>query len=197
MSLIRDIAHQVVARPLIYDTVQRLVGRDYVASRLHPYLAETANSSLVDIGAGTGLYLSSLPADVRYIWLDNDRDKLAGFQSKGTAFPALLGDGAQLALKDKSVDYALCVSITHHLTDEQLLLMCRELARIVRKKLILVDALDTPAWQSALLWHYDRGSHPRTAEHLTSIVETAFTIKSSERFAVHHRYIILTGQPRR
>ena len=76
---------------------------------------------------------------------------------------SLLGDGTQIGLRDKSVDYGQCIAVTHHLTDAQLPKLVAELARVVRKKLFFLDALDTDAWQSTLMWKYDRGSNPRTA----------------------------------
>jgi hypothetical protein len=50
----------------------------------------------------------------RNIWLDNDRQKLHGFQTRASALVlAVLGDGTRIGLRDKSVDYATCIAVTH------------------------------------------------------------------------------------
>ena len=70
---------------------------------------------MLDVGAGTGLYLALFPSTAKYIWLDNDREKLQGFQTRASAaVPAILGDGTRIGLHDKSVDYATCIAVTHH-----------------------------------------------------------------------------------
>lgn len=73
-----------------------------------------------------------LPKTVRYICYDNDPQKLKGFKRGELAHYSVLGDGAQTCFKDHSVDWALCLAMSHHLTDEQLPLLISELARVLR-----------------------------------------------------------------
>jgi len=194
--VITNIIHSIVAIPFVYDAVQHLAGIDHIRQRLKPLFAETAGQSVLDVGAGTGLFLSVFPPSARYIWLDTDPQKLRGFQTRADrSIPAILGDGTRIGLRDKSVDYATCTAVTHHLTDSQLVELVSELARVVRKKLFFLDPLDTDAWQSALMWKYDRGSHPRTAQALTAAIEQQFTIERSESFSIYHRYLLLSANP--
>lgn len=197
MSVLSGIIHSIVAQPIVYDAVQRLAGVDYLRRQLQPYIAETDGQIVLDVGAGTGLFLSAFPETTKYLWLDNDPQKLRGFRARASSdIPAILGDATNIALKDKSVDYATCTAVAHHLTDAQLDQLVSELARVVRKKLFLLDPLDTDAWQSAAMWKYDRGSYPRTAQTLTTTVERRFAIEQSERYAVYHRYLLLVATPR-
>ena len=196
MSVISEIIHSIVAKPIVYDAVQRLAGIDYLRRQLQPYIAETAGQVVLDVGAGTGLFLSAFPESTKYLWLDNDPQKLSGFRTRASShIPAILGDATRIGLKDKSVDYATCTAVAHHLTDVQLTQLVSELARVVRKKLFLLDPLDTDAWQSAVMWKYDRGSYPRTAQTLTTAIEQQFTIEHSERYAIYHRYLFLVAKP--
>jgi ubiquinone/menaquinone biosynthesis C-methylase UbiE len=195
--VISTIIHSIVAQPLVYDMVQWLAGIDHTRRRLQPHLAQTDGQAVLDVGAGTGLYLSSFPPTAKYLWLDNDPQKLQGFQARSSkTFPAILGDGTQIGLRSKSVDYVTCIGVAHHLTDAQFARLVSEMARVARKKLIFLEPLDTDAWQSAVMWKYDRGSHPRTAQTLTTTIERQFTIEQSESYSIYHRYLLLSATPR-
>jgi ubiquinone/menaquinone biosynthesis C-methylase UbiE len=194
--VISAIIHSIVAQPLVYDMVQWLAGIDHTRRRLQPHLAQTAGQAVLDVGAGTGLYLSSFPPTAKYHWLDNDPQKLQGFQARSSkTFPAVLGDGTQIGLRDKSIDYVTCIGVAHHLTDAQLARLVSEMARVAQKKLIFLEPLDTDAWQSALMWRYDRGSYPRTAQALKLTIERCFAIEYSETYAIYHQYLLLIAKP--
>jgi ubiquinone/menaquinone biosynthesis C-methylase UbiE len=133
-----------------------------------------------------------LPPSARYLWLDSDSPKLAGFRGKSQA-PAILGDATRLPLRDGSVDWALAVGMSHHLTDPELSRTLDELRRVVRKRLFFLDAVVTPGYTSRLLWRYDRGRHPRSADVLRKQLAMRFNIVSDEEFTVLHRYLLVTG----
>jgi ubiquinone/menaquinone biosynthesis C-methylase UbiE len=197
-GVLSRLAHAIAAQPAVYDTIQRLAGLDVIRQRLEPRLAETAGRTVLDVGAGTGLYLTCFPASAEYIWLDNDPQKLQGFRrwypDKRRGF---LGDAARLGLKDRSVDYATCTNVTHHLDDGQLARCVEELARVVRRKLIVQDAVMTERFSSRMLWSLDRGSYPRSGEALVAAFQDQFDIQDVERYAVLHEYVLLRAVPRR
>ena len=86
--------------------------------------------------------------------------------------------------------------VLHHLTNDQLPLFFQEAARVARKKLILLDAVERKtSIVSRMLWKYDRGSHPRTVETLSTAMSTSFAIEQTERFEVFHEYLICIGRP--
>ena len=194
--MISNILHTLVANPGIYDTVQRLVGMNFSIKQMKPIFEQMSGCVVLDIGAGTGLYLSAFPANSQYIWLDNDSQKLEGFQKRSNGLPAILGDATQIGLADKAVDFATCIAIVHHLDDAQFHRFVDEAARVVRTKLILLDPLATEAWQSKLLWRYDRGSYPRTAEQLKNALSRRFDVEQVDYYAVYHRYAILHARPK-
>src|SRR5260221_13208370 len=130
--MLTKVLHKIVAHPLIYDAVQQFFGIAECHRRLRPFLEETADSLVLEIGAGTGGWAQVLPATSRYLWYDNDRDKLRGFQGKKQSSLAVLADATEICLKAKSVDYALCALVSHHLSDEEFDKVLRQLPQVCR-----------------------------------------------------------------
>jgi SAM-dependent methyltransferase len=196
-SLLARMLHSIVARPWIYNLVQRLTGIEETKRRLAIALHSTSGL-LLDVGAGTGNYLDLLPPGTRYIWLDNDRQKLAGFRRVHRGQMAILGDAGRIPVKDRSVDYALSVAVSHHLTDAELDNFLQSLARICRHGFIFMDVLDRPDSRvSRLLWKYDRGSFPRTPYVLRTFLERYFKIQSEEYYSVYHHCMLCLAVPQK
>jgi pyridine nucleotide-disulfide oxidoreductase family protein len=192
------LVHWLVAKPWLYNVAQNLAGAKTVRRHLRPRLQETSGKLVLDVGAGTGMYLSCYPASARYIWLDPDPQKLAGFRgASDAARRALIGDATCLGLRRDAVDFAVCTNVTHHLDETQLAQCVDELARVVRGKLILHDAVRTARPVSRLLWRLDRGSHPRSREALLAAVERRFAIEQVEHYSTWHEYVLLVAVPRR
>ncbi len=192
--MIRSLLHQFVARPWVYDTAQTLVGAKQVRARLATRIIPLrAARRVLDIGGGTGSVGDLWSDSSRYICLDIDPQKLRGFASKNPTGIALLGDATRIPVATATVDVVLCTNVTHHLTDEALRRMMAECARVLAPggKLILSDAIWAPRRRvGRLIWHYDRGSFPRTAETLRSAVSTELKIETWDQFAIWHEYFI-------
>jgi uncharacterized protein YbaR (Trm112 family) len=191
-TLAQRALHSVVAVPFVYDFVQRLAGAQRIFERMRPILEQTDGAIVLDAGAGTGTVEALLPRSARYVWLDPDPQKLNGFRHKSEA-PAVLGDATRIPFKDGLVDWAISIAVSRHLDDEELAGMLDELRRVVRKRLFFLGAVVTPAYASRLLWRYDRGRHPRSADSLRKQLATRFDIVSDEEFTVLHRYLLVTG----
>lgn len=193
----RDILHTIVAQPQVYDLVQFALGRELTDRRLRPLFAEFAGQSVLDIGGGTGITARAIPNSARYICLDVDPQKLEGYRANYLGRPGIAASAAQIPLADKSVDYAVCIAIAHHLTDEQFEQFLGETARVVRRKFVFQDPTKRPrAPASNLLWAYDRGSFPRPADTLQGALERHFTIERAIRYTIHHQYLLCVCLPK-
>jgi SAM-dependent methyltransferase len=181
---------------LLYDLIQYAVGANIVRRHLRPELRQVGEGIVLDIGAGTGLYASCVPDSARYVWCDNDPEKLRGFQARRKSRPALLGDATNLPFIDKSVDWTLCVNMSHHLSDPELSLLLAEMQRVTRRAIVLHDPVDDLRWMSRILWKYDRGSHPRTARTLLTALASRFTVHTVQEYARFHRYVLIVAAPR-
>ncbi|HEX4806479.1 MAG TPA: class I SAM-dependent methyltransferase [Conexibacter sp.] len=184
--------------PRVYDLIQLLAGRHVIDRRVRRILAGAARAVVLDVGAGTGSLARLLPPGATYWALDNDPAKLRRLEAKVPTARALLRSALDTGLEDGAVDWAVCIDVAHHLDDEQLPRFVAELARITRGRLVFVD----PLWSrrpslGRVLWRYDRGAHPRTAERLLGALEAGFEIESIERFRFIHRYVLCVGRPLR
>jgi ubiquinone/menaquinone biosynthesis C-methylase UbiE len=193
----RGLVHTVVAQPKVYDFVQYVLGREITHRRLRPLFEEFAGHSVLDIGGGTGISASLVPSTAHYICSDIDPQKLDGYRAKYPGKPGIAASATALPLRDKSVDYAVCIAIAHHLTDAQFEAFIDETARVVRKKFIFQDPTKRPfAPASDLLWAYDRGSNPRSADTLVAALERRFVVEQEIRYTIHHQYVLCVCAPK-
>jgi ubiquinone/menaquinone biosynthesis C-methylase UbiE len=180
-----------------YDLLQRVLGYDKAARRIEAALGDTRGRVVLDVGGGTGNLLAYLARGTRYVCIDNDFAKLERLRDKRLEAAAILGDATRLPLLDKEVDDALCVAVTHHLSNDALPALVSELARVTRGRVVVWDALREPSSiRGRLLWRIDRGSFPRTENDLRSFLEEGLDHVSSERLTIHHHYLLWVGRPR-
>jgi ubiquinone/menaquinone biosynthesis C-methylase UbiE len=198
--MITGLLHRIVARPFVYDLVQTAVGAKQVRRRLAERIRPVRDARLVvDIGGGTGS-VGALWSDAsKYVCLDIDPVKLAGFVANNPTGLALQADATRIPIADASVDVVLCTNVTHHLTEPLLAQMIAESARVLRPqgKLLLSDALWIPESRvSRTMWHYDRGSFPRSAEAIRAVVSGPLVIESWDQFAIWHEYFVCVAAPK-
>jgi ubiquinone/menaquinone biosynthesis C-methylase UbiE len=192
--MLTGLLHRVVSRPLGYDLAQRLAGakklRQRLAARLQPFQGAAI---VLDIGGGTGAVGEMWNSSTKYICLDIDPVKLEGFAAKNPTGTALLADAAHVPIADSSIDIVLCTNVTHHLPSAVLERMVIESARVLKPngKFILSDAIWAPRRRTGrLIWRYDRGTFPRTAEVLREVIGAHLHIDQWDQFAIWHEYII-------
>jgi SAM-dependent methyltransferase len=190
--VLKRILHRLVAIPRIYDLVQWALGAGVTRERLAPYLRNTpAGAVVLELGAGTGNWADLVPPGARYVWLDNDPEKLQGFRAKRPHDLAVLGDGTALPFQNHAVDSILCVAVTHHVPNDGLPHLVDEMARVARERLIFVDAVDVPGRSvSSTLWKYDRGSYPRPDRALRQALERRFVLERTEIYSAYHSYLL-------
>jgi SAM-dependent methyltransferase len=194
----RALLHNIVSHPAVYDLVQTLVGAKALRRRLGELAAGLPTPNrVVDIGGGTGELQRLWPVGTTYICLDIDMEKLRGFRSKSPQGAAVRGDATRAPLADGSVDLVICTAVSHHLDDAQWPLFLAETRRILRPggHLLFMDAVWSPRrLPGRVLWHYDRGSHPRTIEFLRHSIAEHLSLVHFEEKAILHRYIFCVAR---
>jgi SAM-dependent methyltransferase len=200
-----SLIHRVVAHPAIYDAVQLAAGVAYIDMRIKKAIARrlpqpfSEQITIIDVGGGTGRSRRIWPRDVRYILVDNDPDKIAGFQQKGLPGEAVCGDATALPFGDDTVDAAVLENVVHHLPPDVPPLVLAEIRRVLKPdgRLVLFE----PIWRrwrpmGRFLWRFDRGSFPLPSTRIEAIVEQHFQLVTHEQFSIFHRYVLIIAKPR-
>lgn len=105
--------------------------------------------SVLDVGAGTGELLGVIAAsaraggkNVRLVGLDlNDLsvNEIAAESQKFGEISPVRADALKLPFADSSFDYVICSLFTHHLTDEQIPAVLKEMFRVARVGIVVID----------------------------------------------------------
>lgn len=110
---------------------------------------ELREFSALDVGAGSGEFLRVIADFARK---RNCKTRLVGLELNArsahsileeskdfTEIKAVRGDALKLPLADDSFDYAVCSLFTHHFTDEKIIEILREMARVARRDVFVID----------------------------------------------------------
>lgn len=108
-----------------------------------------ARFSLLDVGAGSGELLrvaarwaqtSGRPAQLVGLELNERSTRAILEESKDfSSISAVRGDALRLPFADDEFDYAMCSLFTHHLKDEQVVAVLREMMRVARRRIFVID----------------------------------------------------------
>lgn len=111
--------------------------------------ADLQNFSVLDVGAGSGEFLRVI---ARFAQRQNRKTSLFGLELNARSARAILaeskdfteikavrGDGLNLPFADNSFDYAICSLFTHHFKDEKIIEILREMTRVSRRNVFVID----------------------------------------------------------
>ena len=105
--------------------------------------------SVLDVGAGSGELLrviagwaQEMKRNALLVGLElNARSAKAILEESAefTSLNAVRGDALRLPFADNRFDYAICSLFTHHFKDEQVIAILRELSRVARRRIFVID----------------------------------------------------------
>jgi len=111
--------------------------------------ANLPSFSVLDVGAGSGELLRVIAAWARenqraahLYGVELNARSAAAIQEESREFSTIKGirgDAFHLPFADAQFDYAICSLFTHHFTDQQVVLVLRELQRVARRRLFVID----------------------------------------------------------
>jgi len=120
----------------------------------HSLLAEIEETrlrefSVLDVGAGSGELLRVAAAWARK---NNCLARLVGVELNARSAKAIVeespgfteisgvrGDAFRLPFADSTFDYAICSLFTHHFKDDQVVAILRQLSRVARRRIFVID----------------------------------------------------------
>ena len=105
--------------------------------------------SVLDVGAGSGELLR-VAADwarnnnkrARLVGLELNARSASAIREESQQFSeiaAIRGNAFRLPFADEEFDYAICSLFTHHFQDEQVITLLRELSRVARRRIFVID----------------------------------------------------------
>ncbi len=151
--------------------------------------SENTRPFILDVGAGSGELLGELGK-----WVSNRHATLVGVEINTEAARsirdrdifAIQSDALHLPFADNSFDYAFCSLFLHHLDDKAAAVLLREMARVVRGRIFVIDLNRHPTayyvykivgWPFLQRFTLDDGAlsilRSRTPDELRSLAETA------------------------
>jgi ubiquinone/menaquinone biosynthesis C-methylase UbiE len=111
--------------------------------------------SVLDVGAGSGELLRAIANFARKSGRQSD---LYGLELNARSAASILeeskdfseirsirGTALELPFADRAFDYAICSLFTHHLADDGVIRVLRELARVSRRRIFVIDLHRHPA----------------------------------------------------
>jgi ubiquinone/menaquinone biosynthesis C-methylase UbiE len=113
------------------------------------------NFSLIDVGAGSGELLQAVAEWARergsqtmLTGVELNARSARAIAERRSAFPeinAVRGDAFSLSFADNQFDFAMCSLFTHHFTNEDVVLILRELRRVSSRGIFVIDLHRHPA----------------------------------------------------
>lgn len=117
----------------------------------HLHLVDDGPVSILDVGAGSGHLLRSLHkllgrrnSFLVAAELDPQAAAAISQMSRTGEIQALQCDGLELPFADNSFDYVYCSMFLHHLVDAKAIELLREMNRVARRRIFVVDLHRSP-----------------------------------------------------
>ena len=111
--------------------------------------AQLKEFSVLDVGAGSGELLRVTATwaretgrTLRAVGLELNERSAASILEESLAFPEITsvrGDALSLPFADRDFDYVICSLFTHHFVEEQVVQILREMKRVARRRIIVID----------------------------------------------------------
>ena len=105
--------------------------------------------SVLDVGAGTGELLGVIAEfarsemrKARLVGVDLNAWSVKEIATESLKYDEILpvqGNALNLPFADNAFDYAICSLFTHHLTDEQIPFVLKEMSRVASRGIVVID----------------------------------------------------------
>jgi len=182
MKAILGLKDKILDNALIFNFVRSITdSRNNIFSIVKKELNAGKNEKVLDVGCGLGNF--SKAADNHYIGIDLNKSFIRfsrkNYGSKNRQFFVM--DATKLPFKDKHFDKSMFISMLHHFSEEHNNKVLKELARVTKKYVVVLDLLPTKRPIASFLVKMDRGNYVRPLEKQFKILEKYFKIAKHSR----------------
>lgn len=164
-----------------------LVGSQASTRRLlREHVDARPGERVLDVCCGIGEFAGDVGAQVTGIDIDPDFIRAAQRRHRGAAslqFRAM--DALAMDFPDRHFDHAMFVNGLHHFADDQAERLLREVRRVTRRRVVVIDADGTRVgFIRPLLFRLDRGDWMRTPDAIARLLGKVFAIRRSTSWTV-------------
>lgn len=172
--------HRLLEFPGCYDLIQ-FFGQ--ATPKLYTQLLNEnvhihSDQKVLEVGCGVGAHRKYLSGEYHGVDLNSRYIKRAKQNFSGQFF---VMNSTKLGCQKKTFDHIVTIATFHHLSDAQLVNTLKEGLRVCKNggQIHIIDAIYPLALNSFLkrkLFSMDRGSFPRTFEHLKGLIKDNFKV---------------------
>lgn len=175
MNPVVKLGHIALRNDQLYNCYQFCVGgTKYREQLVQGAFAKFSPQTVLDLGCGPGPTLKNLPTHSKFYGVDLSSRYLKSAQRKNSKATLIQGDVSAKdwhdRIEEKTVDVVLAMGLFHHLDDNQLDKLARNLKNLMNSesRLISVDPTITPNTGIVAKWFADndRGKFVRSPEQL-------------------------------
>jgi SAM-dependent methyltransferase len=192
--------------PSVYNFFQRAVGAHRPRRRFfEEHIAPLAPARVLEVGCGPGTNCEWMPKDIEYVGCDLSASYVAHARERyGDRYEfhsAPVGELAALGLKPFKV--IIAVALLHHLTDDEVLTLCREVAMLLEPggTFMTGDPCFTNEqgrWER-FITSRDRGRYVRYPEQYRALLLKAFPevgmeVKASKGMLIPNTGVLLKAR---
>jgi SAM-dependent methyltransferase len=172
----------ILENPLV-SRIQRAILDGGRVAGLKKGLQSFEYQTILDVGCGLGE--CSAVSKGYYVGIDNSYPRIAYALKQYPQHKFFVGDAMNIPVADRSVDMAMLIDTSHHLTDEEFRAALKELRRISRRYIVVSDPV-LYRGQGALsrfFYQLDRGACFRTEEQSRALFNTVSGISCRKTFS--------------
>jgi len=167
--------YNFLEKPRVYNFVEKILslGNRSCERCLLDLVQANEENLILDVGCGTARYAKLFKG--RYHGTDINPDYIKFAAQNYPGIFAVM-DAANLQDPDGKFDFVFNVGIFHHMEDETVKEVAREMKRVCKDggKVFAIEAVYPPKlnFPGYLLFKFDRGKHTRTFNQLKNLLES-------------------------
>jgi len=176
--LVRKIIDYIFEIPFFYRYLRAIGTFGVRTAPIRKMLDIQDGESLLDVACGIGDYSVLAESHNKYVGVDlNIRSialakKLYGAPNR--KFKVM--DVTKMSI-DQKFDRAIVLAILHHLSDNEVITMLTSLKRLVKKRIVIMDAVYTRYhFINNFIYRFDRGRYVRSLSDQTELVSKALKV---------------------